>query len=74
MVDAAESQQRQVVQARPHGGTNEERAGEHRHRNADTGNDRQVGAPVVGKTASEQGAKGHVCVATGSNRWPTSSN
>ena len=36
VVDAAEAQQRQVAQARPHGGADEERAGGHRHRDTDS--------------------------------------
>ena len=54
VVDLPEPKQGQVAQAGSHRRADQQGTGEHRHRDPDTGDDGEVGAPEVGQAASQQ--------------------
>jgi hypothetical protein len=59
IIDVAEARHGQLSQARLDRRADDQRAGEHRHRDRDAGDHRQVGTPVVAQRAQRQRGRGH---------------
>ena len=59
MIGVAEPRHRQLAQARLHRRADDQRAGQHRHRDRHAGDDGQVGAPVVAQATQGQRRRRH---------------
>ena len=66
LVDAAQAQQGQLVQAPSNRGPHQQRAGEHGDRHTDPGHHGHVRAPEVGQVPTNQFGEGHGVHATSS--------
>src|SRR5918993_2803149 len=73
VVGAAETLEHEIAQARRDGDPPHQGTGEYRARNGHTGNDREVGPPVMHKAASEECGVPHGRHPTRSSRRSTSS-